>query len=132
MNPFYFQKFGMEQILLRRNGLPIASTPISTQDHKVSSSTHYQHWVGCAAEWESLWITTKSTFFICFDLTSTQQEAQDFLHPEITNCSISLDLQLSNALTAILEIFVWDICSANVFITADHKVKKNVLPFFTV
>ena len=33
-NPFHYQKFGLEQVTLRRNGLPIASTPISTQDHK--------------------------------------------------------------------------------------------------
>ena len=33
-NPFYYQNFGLEQITLRRNGLPIASVPISTEDHK--------------------------------------------------------------------------------------------------
>ena len=33
-NTFHYQKFGLEQVTLRRNGLPIASTPISTQDHK--------------------------------------------------------------------------------------------------
>ena len=33
-NPFHYQKFGLEKITLRRNGLPIANTPISTQDHK--------------------------------------------------------------------------------------------------
>ena len=33
-SPFHYQKFGLEQVTLRRNGLPIASTPISTQDHK--------------------------------------------------------------------------------------------------
>ena len=30
-NPFHYQKFGLEQVTLRRNGLPIASTPISTR-----------------------------------------------------------------------------------------------------
>ena len=29
-NPFHYQKFGLEQVTLRQNGLPIASTPIST------------------------------------------------------------------------------------------------------
>ena len=33
-NPFHYQKFELEQVTLRRNGLPIASTPISTKDHK--------------------------------------------------------------------------------------------------
>ena len=42
-----------------------------------------------------------------FDLTSTQQAAHDLLvHPELAKCSTSLNLQLSNALTANLELFV--------------------------
>ena len=75
---------------------------------------------------------TLKKFIMCFDLTSTQRAAHDFLHPELTNCSVSLDLQFSNALTANLEIFVWGIRSSNVFITSDGKVTKNVLPISTV
>ena len=33
-NPFHYQNFGLEQVTVRRNGLPIAITPNSTQDHK--------------------------------------------------------------------------------------------------
>ena len=66
---------------------------------------------------------------MCFDLTRAQQAAHDFLHPELTNCSVSLDLQFSNALTAKLEIFDRSIPSSNVFITSDRKVTKKVLQF---
>ena len=67
-----------------------------------------------------------------FDLTGTQQAAHDFLHPVLINCTVSRDLQFSNALTANLEIFVWVIRTFNVFITSDRKVTMNVLPISTV
>ena len=34
MNPFHYQNFGLEQVTLSRNGLLIANTTISSQDHK--------------------------------------------------------------------------------------------------
>ena len=60
-NPFHYQKFGFEQVILRRNGLPIASTPISTQDHKrlffnTLSALGLLH---CGLG--IIWITTNST-----------------------------------------------------------------------
>ena len=33
-NPFQYQKFGLNEIIVYRNGLPIAGTPISTSDNK--------------------------------------------------------------------------------------------------
>ena len=131
-NPFHYQKFGLDQVTLRRNGLPIASTPISTQDHKrlffntLSALGLLHYGLGITLD------NYQQHFIMCFDLTSTQQVAHDFLHRELTNCSVSLDLQFSNALTANLEIFVWGIRSSNVFFTSDRKVTKNVFPISTV
>ena len=94
-NPFQYQKFGLEQVTLRRNGLPIASTPISTQDHKrlffdTLSALGLLH-CGLGITLDNY----QQHFIMCFDLTSTQQAAHDFLHPELTSCSVSLDLQFS-------------------------------------
>ena len=33
-NPFHYQKFGLNEIIVYRNGLPIAGTPVSTSDNK--------------------------------------------------------------------------------------------------
>ena len=30
---------------------------------------------------------------MAFDLTSTQEASHDFIHPELTNCTISVELQ---------------------------------------
>ena len=124
--------FGVEQVTLRRNGLPKASTPISTQDHKrlffnTLSALGLLH-CGLGITLDNY----QQHFILCFVLTSTQQAAHGFLHPELTNCSVSLDLQFSNALTANLEVFVWGIRSSNLFITSDRKVTRNVLPISTV
>ena len=42
-------------------------------------------------------------FIMVFDLTSTQQASHDFIHPELTNCSISILLKFSAALPVILK-----------------------------
>ena len=34
LNPFHYRKFGLEQIYIYRNGLPVADSPISTDDDK--------------------------------------------------------------------------------------------------
>ena len=68
LNPFHYRKFGLEQITLRRNGLPIASIQLVHKIVNFSSSTHYQIWVCCTAGWESLRITTSSTF-LCVSIS---------------------------------------------------------------
>ena len=72
-NPFHYQKFGFEQVILRRNGLPIASTPISTQDHKrlffnTLSALGLLH---CGLG--IIWITTNSTLLCVLIMTSCIQ-----------------------------------------------------------
>ena len=64
MNPFLYQKFGLEQITLRRNTLSIASTPVNTQNHKCLFFNHCQRCVCCTVGWESLWI-----FLLCVPIS---------------------------------------------------------------
>ena len=75
---------------------------------------------------------TLDFFIVCSDLSRTQQAAHEFLHPELTNCSDSLDLQFSTALAANLQTFVWGKLSFSVFISSGRKVTRNVLPISTV
>ena len=37
-------------------------------------------------------------FIMVFDLTNTQQASHNFIHPELTNCSISIEFMFSAAL----------------------------------
>ena len=43
-------------------------------------------------------------FVLAFDLTSTQEASHDFIHPEITNCSILVQLTFDGALPANVEL----------------------------
>ena len=45
-------------------------------------------------------------FIMVFDLTSTQQASHNFIHPELTNCSIYIELKFSAALPNNIEIFI--------------------------
>ena len=130
-NHFNYQKFDLEQIILRRDDLPIASTAIVRRDQKrlFYNTLSALRLLNCG-----LGITLQnynSHFIMCFGLTSTQQATHDFLHPELINSSVSVELQFSTAVAANVEIFIWGIRSSNVFITSDRKVTKNVLPMAT-
>ena len=66
-----------------------------------------------------------SHFIMVFDLTSTQQASHDFIHPELTNCSISIELKFSVALPSNIEIFIIGEKVSTVFIDSARKVSKN-------
>ena len=104
LNPFHFRKFNLEQICIYRNGLPVADSPINTADEKrlyfntMSANLAYidnGHGISLSEY--------PNHFIIVFDLTSTQQASHDFIHPELTNCSISNELKFSAALPSNLK-----------------------------
>ena len=64
-------------------------------------------------------------FIMMFDLTSTQQASHDFIHPELTNCSISIELKFSVALTSNIEIFIIGEKASTIFIDSALKISKN-------
>ena len=55
-------------------------------------------------------------FIMVFDLTSTQQASHDFIHTELTNCSVSIELKFSAALPSNIEIFIIGEKASTVFI----------------
>ena len=98
LNPFHYLKFGLKQIYIYRNGLPVADSPISTDDDKrlyfntISDLTFIDNGHGIKLS------EYPSHLLMVFDLTSTQQASHDFIHPELTNCSIIVELKFSAAL----------------------------------
>ena len=106
LNPFHFRKFNLEQICIYRNGLPVADSPIMTTDVKrlYFNTMSYLAYID-SGHGISL-SEYPNQFIMVFDLTSTQQASQDFIHPELTNCSISIELKFSAALPNNIEIFI--------------------------
>ena len=62
-----------------------------------------------------------------FDLTSTQKATHDFIHPELTDMSISVELKFGTALTNNVEIFFLGEKSSTVYIDSAKNASKNIL-----
>ena len=64
-------------------------------------------------------------FILVFDLNSTQQASHDFIHPDLTNCSISIELKFATALPNNIEIFVIGEKARTIFGDSTRRVFKN-------
>ena len=125
-NPFHYQKFSLSQIVVYRNGQLIVGTPVlTTFNHRIYFNTL-----------EALDFLDKSGhgitldnypnhFILAFDLTSTQEDSHDFIHPELTNWSISIQLTFDGALAANVEILFLGERSLTFYFNSDCKVTKN-------
>ena len=105
VNPFSYRKFGLREITVFRNGFPLAGTPMSTVDNK---RLYYNSMCALAYAENGHGITLSefsNHFLMVFDLTSTQEATHDFIHPELTNSSISMELKFDTALTNNVEVF---------------------------
>ena len=79
----------------RGNGLPTAENPISTTDRKkrifyntlevLDFVLNTNHRISIA--------NYDNKYFMAFNLTSTQELSHGFIHPELTNCIISVELK---------------------------------------
>ena len=66
-------------------------------------------------------------FIVAFDHTSTQEASHVFIHPELTNCSISVDLTFYRAIADSVEILLFDERYSPKFTKIDLNFKKNDL-----
>ena len=63
-----------------------------------------------------------------FDLTSTQEATHDFVHPELTNSSILLELKFDTALTNNVEVLFLRKKTSTAYIDTAKNVSKILLP----
>ena len=64
---------------------------------------------------------------MAFDLTSTQEASHDFIHPELTNCTISLELKFDTGLGNNVELLFMGERASTVYVRSDRKSTKNTL-----
>ena len=67
-------------------------------------------------------------YILVFDLTSTQEATHDFIHPELTNSAISIELKFDAGLTNNIEILCLGEKSSTVYIDSARNVSKNGVP----
>ena len=68
---------------------------------------------------------------IVFNLTSTREASHDFIHPELTNSSLSVQLKFNAALAHNVEIFFLGERASTIYIDSARNASKNDLPIIT-
>ena len=63
-----------------------------------------------------------------FDLTSSQEATHDFIHQELTNSSLSVELKLDAALAHNVECFFLGEKASTIYIDPVRNTSKNALP----
>ena len=103
----------------------MADSPISTADDKllyfntISDLAYIDNGHGISLT------DYPNHFIMVFDLTSTQQASHDFIHPELINCSISVELKFSVALPNNIEIFNIGEKGSTISVDSARRVSKN-------
>ena len=64
---------------------------------------------------------------MAFDLTSTQEALHDIIHPELTNCTISVELKFDAPLGENVELLFMRERASTVYVRSDRKIAKNTL-----
>ena len=62
---------------------------------------------------------------MAFDLTSTLQASHDFIHPELTNCTTSVQLKFDAPLVEIGELLFMGERASTVYMRSDRKIHTN-------
>ena len=126
-NPFDYQKFDLERIeIVRGNGLPIAGTPIDTEDN---TRLYYNTMTALGFKNGGNKISLdgfENKYMSTFDLTSSQEASKNLtLFPELTGAPITLKLLFSKALPEAVEIFLIGERFSQVFIDSSRNIAKN-------
>ena len=125
LNPFHYRKFGLERIYIYRNVLAVADSPISTDDDKrpyfntISDLAYIDNGHGIKLS------ENPSHFLMVFDLTSTQKVSHNFIYPELTNSSNTVELKFSVALPNNIEIFSIGEKASTIYVDSARRVSKN-------
>ena len=64
---------------------------------------------------------------MAFDLTSTQEASHDFIHHELTNSAISVELKFDAPLGENSELLFMGERASTVYVRSDRKIAKNTL-----
>ena len=106
LNPFSYRKFDLNEIKIYRNGFATAGTLMSTTDNK---RLYYNSMAALAYVENGHGISLTDFpehYIMVFDLTSTQEAKHNFIHPELTNSSLSVELKFGAPLPNIEIIFL--------------------------
>ena len=106
--------------------MPVADSPISTTDDKrlyfntISDLAYFDNGHGISLT------DYPNHFLMVSDLTIAQQASHDIIHPELTNCSISIELKFARRLPNNIEIFIVGEKLAQFLLTVPEEFPKTI------
>ena len=62
---------------------------------------------------------------MAFNLTSNHEASHDFIHPELTNCTILVELKFDAPLGEVMELLFMGDRASTVYLRSDRKIAKN-------
>ena len=81
---------------------------VSNNSHGISLANYHNH------------------YFLAFDLTFTQETLHDFVHPILTNCTISVELKFIAPLGENVEFLLIGERASVVYVRSDRKIAKTI------
>ena len=66
-------------------------------------------------------------YFMALDLTFTQEASHDFIHPELINCTISVERKFDAPLGENVELLFMGERASTIYVRSDRKTSKNTL-----
>ena len=107
INLYHYQKFDLSEITVFRKGFAKTGTPMITNNNK---RLYYNSMSALAYVENGHGIPLSNFayhFIMVFDLTSTQEATHNFMHPELANSSLSVELKFDIDLPNNIEVFCW-------------------------
>ena len=125
-NPFHYQKFNLSQIVVYRKSQPnVRTLVLTTSKHRIYFNTlEALNFLDKGGHGITLDIYPNH-FILAFELTSTRESSHDFIHPVLTNGSVSVQLTFEGALAANVEILFLGKESSTFYVNSERKVPKN-------
>ena len=129
-NPFYYQKFGLNETIVYRNGLPNAETPVSTSDNKriyyntigvLDFVLNTSHGISLA--------NYDNHYIMAFDIMFFQDASHDSIHLELINCTTSVELKFDAGVGNNVELLFMGERASTIHVRSDRKVTKTLLLF---
>ena len=126
MNQFHYQPFGLQRIVLYRNGNVLFDNSLKDGGmaqvyYNTIRNLHYNH--------DSPGIPLKdykNHFVIVYDLTSTQQSHNQVYYPELVGGALRLELTFEKALEQSIQLFILGEQLSSLYIKHTGEVYRDV------
>lgn len=125
-NPFHYQKFGVQKIVVAREGAPVGGTPLNVSNSDIRAYHNTLQALGVEHAGNGIPYDDFEHHYIhVFRLTADVQTNDDSLRPELTGGRLSVTLDFKEPLDKPIRVFFYGERKSNVYISSAREVLKN-------